>query len=246
MVVIHASWLVEPYVGETVAMLAGAGFVGLAVDLFHFFPRVSSWEEARRTQGPQTAKLTEEQFREPRMVRNLQAGVSYLRAQPFVATGGVGVLGFCGGGWNALLFSAQSADVGCTVAFYAPVGSSDIQHRAPLELADYLRTPVQYHGVQEDPNAPPGDVDRLQAMLAKRGTRFERFTYQAAHGFFAYDRAGIFNPAAAALAWDRALTFLRKHTGRSLRSRPLAPPASAGTPKNPRGTPGAHLALHAH
>src|SRR5262245_7374076 len=85
--VIHASWLVEPYVGETVAMLAQAGFVGLAVDLFHFFPRVSSWEEARSAQGPQTAKLIETEFREPRMVRNLQSGIEYLRTQPFTATG---------------------------------------------------------------------------------------------------------------------------------------------------------------
>lgn len=96
--VIHASWLVEPYIGETVAMLAQVGFVGLAVDLFHFFPQVSSWEEARRAQGPETAKLIETEFREPRMVRNLQSGIEYLRTQPFTATGGVGVIGFCGGG----------------------------------------------------------------------------------------------------------------------------------------------------
>jgi carboxymethylenebutenolidase len=245
--VIHSSWLVEPYVAETVAMLAQAGFVGLAVDLFHFFPKVSSWEEARRAQGPEIAKLIETEFREPRMVRNLQSGIVYLRTQPFTETGGVGVMGFCGGGWNALLFGAQSNDVGAVVAYYAPVDSSNIQHRAPLALASYLRVPVQYHGVRADPNAPPADVDRLQAILAAQGTPFERHTYDSEHGFFGYDRNGIFDPTAAALSWRRTVDFLRRHVGRKTPARRLAPAAPADLhERGPSSAVGDHVMFHGH
>ena len=221
--------------------------MGLAVDLFHFFPRVATWEEARRAQGPETARLIEAEFREPRMVRNLQSGIDYLRTQSFTAAGGAGVIGFCGGGWNALLFGAQSNDVSAVVAYYTPVAASNIQHRAPLELADYLRFPIQYHGCRVDANAPPEDVDRLEARLRSQQTPFERHTYDASHGFFAYDRTGVFDPAAAALSWERSVRFLRDNTAQSLRPRPQAPPA----PTDARGTripssAGDHLSLHSH
>jgi Dienelactone hydrolase family len=135
------------------------------------------------------------------------------------------VIGFCGGGWNALLFGAQSNDIGAVVAYYAPVGSSNIQHRAPLDLASYIRVPVQYHRVRTDPNAPPTDVDRFQALLAAQGTVFERHTYDAEHGFFAYDRTGIFKAADAAASWQRTVTFLRTNLRRPPSWRELAPPA---------------------
>jgi carboxymethylenebutenolidase len=245
--VIHASWLIEPYVGETVAMLAQAGFVGLAVDLFHFFPKVSSWEEARRAQGAETAKLIETEFRERRMVSNLQSGIDYLRKQPFTRPGAVGVIGFCGGGWNALLFGAQSSDIGAVVAYYAPVGLSNIQHRAPVDLPSYIRVPVQYHGVRADPNAPPPDVDRFQALLAAQGTVFERHTYDAEHGFFAYDRTGIFKAADAAASWQRTVTFLRTNLRRPPSWRELAPPARENTDNRARArTAGDHLFFHHH
>ena len=181
------------------------------------------------------------------MVRNLQSGIDYLRAQPFTAPGGVGVIGSCGGGWNALLFGAQSNDVGAVVAYYAPVGSSNIQHRAPLDLVSYLRVPVQYHGCRTDPNVPSADVDRLQGELNARQTPFDRHTYDAEHGFFAYDRIGIFNSAAAALAWERTVKFLRRHVGRTVLARPLAPQASTGV-RGPGivSSAGDHLAFHIH
>lgn len=148
---------------------------------------------------------------------------------------------------DALLFGAQSNDVGAVVAYYAPVGSSNIQHRAPLELASYLRVPVQYHGVRGDPNAPQADVDRLQAILAAQGTRFERYAYDSAHGFFAYNRNGIFDPTAAKLSWERTVAFLRKYLGRRAPVHRLVPAASGDIhERGPARTVGDHLMFHSH
>jgi carboxymethylenebutenolidase len=171
--------------------------------------------------------------------------LSIVRFRTHTAAGGVGVLGFCGGGWNALLFGAQSTDVGAVVAYYAPVGSSDIQHRAPLDLASYIAVPVHYHGVRDDPDAPAADVDRLQAIITARGTPFERYTYDAKHGFFAFDRDGIFDSAAAKISWERTVTFLHKFLGRPAPVHRLAPAPSI-IENGPRKSSGDHLIFHSH
>jgi carboxymethylenebutenolidase len=160
-------------------------------------------------------------FSERRLLSNIQAGVRFLRRQPGV-TGGVALLGFCGGGWNALLLSAQSPDVGAVVAFYAPVAQSDQQHRAPMDLASYLRVPVLYHHPKNDQWVPTADVDRFVATLRAQGTMITRLDYDAAHGFFAWNREQVFSEAAASHAWQATVPFLRQYAGRPLVRRPIA------------------------
>lgn len=89
------------------------------------------------------------------------------------------------------------------------------------------------------------DVDRLQAILATQGTFFERYTYDSEHGFFAYDRDGIFDSTAATLAWQRTVAFLRKHLGRTSPGRQLAPAASANIhERGPIEAVGDHFMFH--
>ena len=245
-IVIHASWLVEPYIRDVTAMLAGAGFAALAVDLFHFYPRVHSWEEARRVPASVTAKLLEENFRERRLVADLGAAIAYLRQQPFVAPVGVGLVGFCGGGWNALLMAAQSEEIGAVVALYAPVAASDAQHRAPMALLPNIAAPVQYHQPEHDEWVSPADVDAFERGMRNASHVFERHVYPGAHhGFFAYDRDGTFDPASARLAWKRMAAFLAVHLRGAAPRHVLAPSASTGATT---GAPhsGAALALHNH
>jgi dienelactone hydrolase len=155
-IVIHALRLTEPYIASTTAMLAEAGFVALAVDVFHFLPGNATWEDAERTPRDSVNASVTREFREPRLVRNIQAAIDYLRRQPDVDPGGIALLGFCGGGWNALLLSAQLRDVGSVVAFHAPVALSDVQHRAPLDLAPFIRVPVLSNTVTSSGERRPG------------------------------------------------------------------------------------------
>ena len=204
-IVLHANRITEPYIASTTAMLAEAGFVALAV--------------AR-------------EFREPRLVRNVQAGIEYLRRESDVDPGGVALVGFCGGGWNALLLSAQLSDVGAVVAFYAPVASSDVQHRSPLELVSYIRVPVLYQRAMSDQFIPLSDVERFETALRTQGTPIERIDYDAAHGFFAWNRNGVFDEQEATRAWAATVRFLREHAGRSLQSRDLAPARTSFVPSH--------------
>ena len=222
-VVIHANSLREPYIGETVGLLAKAGFVGIAVDVFHFLPRVG-WEEFQNLPGDLIRSRLDTEFREDRLVRNVRSSIDYLHTLPFVRKGGVALLGFCGGGWNAFLVAAQSVDIESVVAFYAPVAEANATRRSPQSLAGFITVPVQYHRATEDPYIREADVERFTTTLRSHRSPVEVFIYPASHGFFASNRAGVFDARAAELAWSRTLPFLRAHTGHPVRQRPVAPP----------------------
>ena len=240
-IILHANRLTEPYIASVTEMLGNAGFVALALDIFHFLPGNATWEEAQRTPSDSVRAALDRGFREPRLIHDIQAGINYLRAQPFVAEGSVAMLGFCGGGWNSLLAAAQVADVGAVVAFYAPVTLSDAQHRAPMEVAAYIRVPVQFHYALRDRYIPAGDVDRFVNVLRTQGTSIERHDYDAEHGFFAWNRTGVFSPVAATAAWERVVPFLWRYAGQPVSRRPVAP---AGRSDGARAGP-SHLHVHA-
>lgn len=224
---IHANALQEPYIRETVASLAGQGFVALAVDVFHFLPRMS-WEEQQRLPRDVVRQRLDAEFREERLVRDIRSGIAYLRTVPAGQPGGVGLIGFCGGGWNALLVAAQSLDVAAVVAFYAPVTLADSTRRSPQSLAAFIRVPVQFHRATEDPFVPAPDVERFAETLRTLGTPIEVFTYQARHGFVATNR-GVYDSASARLAWSRVRPFLQAHVGTPTRRGPLAPARTSDT-----------------
>lgn len=231
-ILIHANSLREPYIGEAAARIAKWGFVVLAVDVFHFLPRVGWEEHQRASRDSMNARLTAG-FREDRLLRDIAAGVAFLRGTTFTQPGGVALVGFCGGGWNALLVAAQSPDIAAVVAFYAPVVNADSSRRSAYDVYRYITVPVQYHRATEDPYIVAADVDRFAEALRAQQTPIEVFTYQGArHGFVATNRTGIFDAQAAEVAWSRVLPFLRAHAGAVPRPRPLAPP------RNPRRTPG--------
>jgi carboxymethylenebutenolidase len=226
-ILIHANSLREPYIAEAASRLARAGFVALAVDVFHFLPRLG-WEEYRRYSRDSVNARLAAGFKETRLVRDITSSIGYLRTLSFVRPGGVGLVGFCGGGWNAFLVAAQTQDVAAVVAFYAPVALGDSTRRSAQTVSRYLTVPVQYHRALDDPAVPAADVEHFTATLRGQGTPIDTFTYEARHGFVATNRDGIFDAGAAEQAWARAVPFLREHLGRTVRIRPLAPPWQPG------------------
>src|SRR5690348_2512755 len=94
--VLPGNVITEEYIPNTCAALALAGFVGLTPNVFHPVP------DSART-NEEYAKYAGEHTELDRL-DDVQVGASYLRAQPFVGPGGLGVVGFCRGGREALLF----------------------------------------------------------------------------------------------------------------------------------------------
>lgn len=210
-VVIPGSWIIEPYIPETVAKLAQAGYAALAVNVFHFFPKVNNYDEADRVPWETTQELVRKFYRDERVWQDVEAGIRYLEAQDFTRPGATGMLGFCGGGTSALLSAAQTKRNLVVVAFYAPVALKIPNRKTPLEVVKEIRVPVQGHYGKLDQGIPLSDVERFEQELKKQHTEAEIYQYDAGHGFFAYNREDSYEPAAARLAWDRSQAFLKKH-----------------------------------
>ena len=194
--VIAGNKISEEYIPNTCAALALAGFVGLAPNIFHPLPdNTPSNNEAYNKFLANHTELDR--------LDDVQAGVSYLRAQPFVRSGGMGVIGFCMGGRMSMLFGARSREIDAVIPFHpAPMKESEIVR---------LKAPLQIHHGTADQSVAMVETVKLEKLLKAQGTTVEIYLYEGAdHGFLAYTRP-FYKPGAAKLAWARATQFLQKY-----------------------------------
>jgi carboxymethylenebutenolidase len=189
----------------------------MVVNTFYLFPKRATFEESRQIPWEETQKILREQITDELIYQDTQAGVDFLKSQPFVKKGRQGVTGFCFGGRNALLFAARSSDIGAVVPFYGPVVAlpgvtREERPKQPLDadVVKRLRVPVQGHYGTRDRAVELQPVRQFEQALRAEGTPVEIYTYEAEHGFFAYNRP-TYRPADARLALTRMLSFFKKH-----------------------------------
>jgi carboxymethylenebutenolidase len=116
------------------------------------------------------------------------------------STGKVGVIGYCWGGYVAWMAAARLVGFAGAVPYYGG---------GMLEAAgERPRCPVVAHFGERDSLIPVDGVRRLAAAHPE----VEVFVYAADHGFNCDQRAS-YDPAAARLARERTLAFLRRHVG---------------------------------
>jgi carboxymethylenebutenolidase len=219
-IVLHGNPGATDDVRMATAQLAQAGFVGLLVDWGSRDP-LPEGEEAQKLWRDRITGFTFWKL----VLEDIQAAIAHLNAQPFVRPkGGVGLVGFCGGGKQALLFAARSAEVKGVVAFYASARYRQFRNNTDpvpelVEVAGEIRAPVQGHYGMLDQVALPDDAREFAALLrARRERRAVQMYYyeKAGHSFYNYTRPpgsdpGFdFCPAEAELARRRMIDFLRK------------------------------------
>lgn len=215
--ILPGNWITEPYIPETAAMLAQGGFVGMVVNTFYLFPKRASFEESRQIPWEETQRILRTQITDELIFQDTQAGVRFLKQQPFVKKGRQGVMGFCFGGRNALLFAARSKDIGAVVPFYGPVipipgVTREERPKQPLDadVVKQIRVPVQGHYGTRDRAVELTPVRQFEQALRAQGTPVEIYTYDAEHGFFAYNRP-TYRAEDTRLARQRMLSFFKKH-----------------------------------
>lgn len=191
--VIAGNRITEEYIPNTCAALAKAGFIGLAPDVFHPLPPDATAAEYGRYLDTHT---------ELNRLDDVQAGASHLRAQDFVAGCGLGVIGFCRGGREAILFGARSLEVDGIVAYHpAPVAPEEIPR---------LRAPLLIHHGTGDTSVAIDHSRRLAGALRRRRAQVALHDYDGAeHGFLAYTRP-FYRANHALLSWRRTTDFLTR------------------------------------
>ena len=114
--------------------------------------------------------------------------------------GKIGVIGYCWGGYIAWIAAARIAGFACAVPYYGG-GMIDA-------IAEQPKCPVMAHFGERDAGLP---VAGVRALAAAHPTA-QVFLYAADHAFNC-DQRGAYDAAAAKLARERTLSFLRQHIG---------------------------------
>ena len=114
--------------------------------------------------------------------------------------GKVGVVGYCLGGFLAWLAASRVNGLACAVSYY---GGGILEH-----AGERPRCPVLLHFSDRDDATPVAGIEALAAAHPDQAVH----VYTAEHGFNC-DQRGAFDAAAAQLARERTLAFLRRHIG---------------------------------
>ncbi|MFG1836396.1 dienelactone hydrolase family protein [Micrococcus luteus] len=195
-IVIQEWWGLVDHIKDVCDRLADLGFVALAPDLY------GGWiahdgDEA----GEMMQNLPAEEG-----ARQLAGAVDWLLARDEVTSQTVGAIGFCMGGGFVLALAAQQGDkVSAAVPFYG-VGQG-----VPGDFSG-VTAAVQGHYAEQDDSFPVEDARRQEQQIREEsGADVEYFYYDASHAFHNDENPqGNHRPEAAALAWDRAVSFLKE------------------------------------
>lgn len=193
MLVVHAWWGLNNFFKSVCDRLAAEGFVAFAPDLF---------EGKVATTIAQAKRLRARPKREP-TYKTLIRAIDALKNHPSTQGQTIGVIGFSmGAHWAHWLSQRPELSIGAAVTFYGVRNGDFSQSRAAF----------LGHFAEEDDWVSPTAPTKVKKGLESCGKTVEFYTYpQTHHWFFEQDRKDVYDAQAADLAWQRTLTFLRKH-----------------------------------
>jgi carboxymethylenebutenolidase len=189
--VLHAWWGLNDTFRRFCDRLAGEGFVALAPDLYDGAVAVTREQAERfmRQMDKDAARKT------------LNTALKALAAHPAVNRPALGVVGFSLGGYYALGLACQKPkSIAAAVTFYG-TGRGKFAEAQAAFLG---------HFADNDEFEPAADVHALEQQLHQAGKMAAFYTYPGTkHWFFEADRPE-YDLAAAQLAWERTVAFLRQ------------------------------------
>lgn len=197
-IVIQEWWGLVAHIEEVCERFARAGFVALAPDLYH----------GKKTKEPDEAEKLMMEMQLETAAKDMVGAAGWLAAQERTAGDRVGIVGFCMGGALALYAATMSDVFGAVVAFYPAFGRTDAAR------PDYsrIRGAVLGHFAEDDDYYDQPKVEQFAEAVRRGGADAEVHWYpESGHAFFNDHRPEVHNPHQSRLAWERTLSFLRKH-----------------------------------
>ena len=189
---LHAWWGLNEYFRELADRLAAEGFLVVAPDLFGDGVVLSTPDEAE-------ARLKNTDWNT--MVPRMEAAFTHLMAHPARSGQKIGAVGFSlGGSWAIAAASQQPDEIAAVVVYY---GAGE---------ADYTvaRAAYQGHFAVGDPFESDEYVPQMENEMRAAGREVEIHHYDGiGHWFAEHNRPDVYNAAAAELAWERTLHFLK-------------------------------------
>jgi len=192
--VIHENRGLNPHIEDIARRIALDGFVAFAPDaLFPFGGYPGDEDKAREA----FSRLDQAKCRE-----DFVAAVGFLAARP-ECDGKVGAVGFCyGGGMVNHLATRMGTDLKAGVAFYGSAPN--------LEDVPKIKCPLMIQSAEVDQRINASWPAFEQALRAANVT-YERHFYPGTQHGFNNDTTPRYDAAAAKLAWERTISFFKKH-----------------------------------
>lgn len=191
-VVIQEWWGLNDQIKGVADRLAAEGYRALVPDLYHGRLAATGSEASHMMQGLDWNDA---------LTQDLRGAIDHLRA------GGrrIALLGTCMGGALTLLTAAKfTHEVDAAVCFYGipPENAADLSK---------IKAPLLCHFARHDDWCTPELIDSLERRLKQGNVPYELHRYDAHHAFLNEQRPEVYDPDAASLAWDRTISFLKKH-----------------------------------
>jgi carboxymethylenebutenolidase len=194
-VVVHENRGLNAYIEDVARRLAIAGFTALAPDgltsLGGYPGNDETGKEMQRTLDPE------------KLLQDFIAGFRYLKNRPD-CTGKVGVVGSCYGGGVANAMAVRLPDLAAAVPFYGPQPTPEDVPR--------IEAPLLLHYAELDQRINSGWPEYERALKAA-GKRYTAYVYPGVNHGFHNDTTPRYDAAAAKLAWERTIVFLKTHLG---------------------------------
>jgi len=193
-VVIHEWYGLNDFAKRKADAFAKEGYVALAVDLYR----------GKVATDADTAHQLMRGLPEDRAVRDMKAGVAYLKTRPDVDPAKVGAVGWCMGGGYALALALAEPTLSGTVIYYGHLVTE------PATIAS-LKVPLVGNFGGQDQGIPPESVREFEAAAKKAGKSVDFKIYpDAGHGFASSTDPKTYRPEDAKDADARAEAFFAK------------------------------------
>jgi carboxymethylenebutenolidase len=188
-VVIQEWWGLNDQIKGVADRLAAAGYRALVPDLYRGKVTLDA-EEASHL-------MTGLDFKDA-ATQDVRGAAQYLKQ----GSAKVATMGFCMGGALTMLAAMYVPETDAVSSWYGV---------PPPEAGDpgKIRVPVQGHFALNDAYFSPASVDAFEAKLKQGKVPHEFHRYDANHAF-GNETGANHDPAAAKLAWQRTLDFLKK------------------------------------
>jgi len=188
--VLPSWWGLKPFFKQVCDRLAEQGYMALAPDYYH--GRIGKTIE-------ETKALQEEVESDPEVMgAMIKAAKDYLASLRLGKP--IGILGFSMGTDWAVITAANESDVAATVLFY---GGWSVDFSK-------MRSKVLVHYAETDEWFPFDRAQEMEQNMKAAGVDVTFHIYRGtAHWFMEEDRPE-YDPAAASLAWERTLEFLKQ------------------------------------
>lgn len=182
---------IRPAMLEVGERLATYGYFVLLPDLYYRSGPYAPMDPNAIWSDPEKRKMLQEKFMarasQANVMSDTRAFLDFLAAQTDVKPGGIGVTGYCMGGYLALSAAGTYPEHVVAAASFHGARLATDQPGSPHLLAPRMKARVYVAGAIEDATFPDDMKARLEEALTKAGVEHTVETYPAHHGWVLRD-----------------------------------------------------------